>query len=139
MLDAARCRASVAHIAERHRSVEAPELLAIAHRALAPTGALYDGDLVRSRLAPYGRRATAPRNAAVHRSASRTALSNREAQIVDLVRGGSTNIDIAASIGLTSGGVRSHLTRIYRKLGVTSRAQLAALDTTANEPVSLLA
>ena len=55
------------------------------------------------------------------------ALSAREREVLDLVARGRTNRAVAASLYLSENTVRNHLVRIYRKLGVTSRAQAVAL------------
>ena len=47
-------------------------------------------------------------------------------QIARLVVGGTSNKGIAAQLFLGPKTVEAHLTRIYRKLGVHSRTQLAA-------------
>ncbi|MBX3561053.1 MAG: response regulator transcription factor [Sphingomonas sp.] len=53
------------------------------------------------------------------------ALSRREAAIVDLVAQGLRNREIAAQLGLTEGTVKVYLHRIYEKLEVTNRTELA--------------
>ena len=54
------------------------------------------------------------------------ALTNREEQVAALVVTGVTNDGVAAELHLSPKTVETHLTRIYRKLGVRSRAELAA-------------
>jgi two-component system nitrate/nitrite response regulator NarL len=53
-------------------------------------------------------------------------LTDREWEVVDLLCSGATTDDIARSLVLSSETVRSHLKRIYRKLGVRSRADAIA-------------
>lgn len=53
-------------------------------------------------------------------------LSPREWQIATLVARGATNREVASSLFLSDKTVEAHLTRIYRTLGLRSRAQLAA-------------
>ncbi|GIJ75194.1 ATP-binding protein [Virgisporangium ochraceum] len=61
-------------------------------------------------------------------------LSDTERRIVELVRAGSTNREIARSLFLSIKAVEANLTRLYRRLGVRNRAQLArVLDTTASD------
>lgn len=52
-------------------------------------------------------------------------LTPQEHAIADLVAGGASNKDVAAQLFLSAKTVEAHLTRIYRKLGVNSRTQLA--------------
>ena len=54
-------------------------------------------------------------------------LSRREQQISRLVAQGRRNRDIAAELGITEGTVKVRLHRIYEKLGVGSRTELAIL------------
>lgn len=55
-------------------------------------------------------------------------LSNRERQISWLVAQGRRNRDIAAELGITEGTVKVRLHKIYEKLGVGSRTELAILE-----------
>lgn len=54
-------------------------------------------------------------------------LSGREAEIADLVAQGLTNSDIAGRLYLSLPTVKTHLGRIFDKLDVTNRVQLALL------------
>lgn len=54
-------------------------------------------------------------------------LSARERQISHLVAQGKRNRDIAAELGITEGTVKVRLHKIYDKLGVGSRTELAIL------------
>ena len=58
---------------------------------------------------------------------SETALTPREAQIVSLVAAGLSNREIGRRMYLSHRTVASHLYRIFPKLQITSRTQLAAL------------
>jgi len=53
-------------------------------------------------------------------------LTPTEAQIVDLLGGGLTNAEIGERLFMSPRTVQSHLTRIYTKLDVTSRTEVAA-------------
>jgi ATP/maltotriose-dependent transcriptional regulator MalT len=53
-------------------------------------------------------------------------LSPREWQIAILVARGATNREVASNLFLSDKTVEAHLTRIYRTLGLRSRAELAA-------------
>jgi DNA-binding CsgD family transcriptional regulator len=61
------------------------------------------------------------------RAPSRDELTEGERRIAGLVAEGRTNRDVAAALFLTEHSVETALTRIYRKLGVRSRAELARL------------
>lgn len=45
-------------------------------------------------------------------------LSKREQEIYDLLVTGQSNKEIASKVFITVGGVKFHLTNMYRKLGV---------------------
>ena len=60
------------------------------------------------------------------RVASRDDLTATEQAIAEHAAAGRQNKEIAAAMFITPRTVESHLTRIYRKLGVRSRAELAA-------------
>ena len=51
-------------------------------------------------------------------------LSDREAQVVDLVLRGYGNRDIAQALGIAPTTAKKHLSSIFNKVGVDSRAQL---------------
>jgi DNA-binding CsgD family transcriptional regulator len=53
-------------------------------------------------------------------------LSRREIQVAELVLRGYSNRHIAANLGITSATTKKHLSRIFEKVGVDSRAQLAS-------------
>ena len=56
---------------------------------------------------------------------SRSPLTAREAQVVDLVERGMTNRQIAAELGIRTGTVKIHLKHIFEKTGVHGRYGLA--------------
>ena len=59
-------------------------------------------------------------------------LTAREAEILIWVRKGKTNGQIACLLGIGETTVATHLERIFRKLGVRSRAQAVAKSMTIN-------
>jgi DNA-binding NarL/FixJ family response regulator len=52
-------------------------------------------------------------------------LTKREEELVQLVAEGLTNLDISRQLGLTEHTVRNYLFRIYNKLGISNRLELA--------------
>jgi two-component system, NarL family, nitrate/nitrite response regulator NarL len=59
------------------------------------------------------------------RAAKAPSLTPRERQLVDLVRQGLRNRDIAAQLGVTEGTVKVYLHSVFDKLGVDNRTELA--------------
>jgi DNA-binding NarL/FixJ family response regulator len=53
-------------------------------------------------------------------------LTDREADVLELLQQGASNAEIAAQLHVGVETVRTHARHIYRKLGVTSRRDLAA-------------
>jgi len=52
-------------------------------------------------------------------------LTNAERRVASLVAAGRTNREVSAQLFTTVGTVEVHLTRVYRKLGLRSRTELA--------------
>ena len=65
-------------------------------------------------------------NPQVGKLAVRERLSPREQEIVHLIVGGLSNLEAGNRLGITEATVNAHLTRIFQKLALRSRAQLAA-------------
>ena len=64
------------------------------------------------------------RVAARHRHTRDDDLTAREREVAQLVAGGRSNKQVAATLFLSEGTVENTLTRVYAKLGVRSRTQL---------------
>jgi len=71
--------------------------------------------------------AAEPPSAATDGDEGAASLTVREAEIARLVAGGASNAGIAGSLTISEATVKAHLTRIYAKLGVRSRTQLAVV------------
>ncbi len=54
----------------------------------------------------------------------KSGLSNREAEVAGLVSKGLSNKEVASQLFVTEKTVKFHLTNIYKKMNVKSRAQL---------------
>ena len=67
------------------------------------------------------------------RIASDEELSETERQIVELVVAGRRNREVAAELSLSPNTVAWNLSKVYRKLGVRSRTELAARLTATRE------
>lgn len=53
-------------------------------------------------------------------------LSTREVEVVHWMAQGKSNIEIGMILGVSAGTVKTHAERLYRKLGVQSRAAAVA-------------
>ncbi len=73
----------------------------------------------------YSCTACRKRTIAVPESPKQARLSFREQQIVALICQAKTNKEIAYDLCLTEGTVKEYLHRIFRKLAVTNRTELA--------------
>src|SRR5204862_6757121 len=60
------------------------------------------------------------------RAASDDKLSETERQIVELVVAGRRNREVAAELSLSPNTIAWNLSKVYRKLGVSSRMELGA-------------
>ena len=97
-----------------------------AHRDLAAIGARRYADDAASALRALGKR-VARVGVASSGEVGVGAMSTREREVADLVADGRANKEIAAELFLSERTVETHLTRIYGKLDLANRTQLAAL------------
>jgi DNA-binding CsgD family transcriptional regulator len=72
-------------------------------------------------------RAVDPGNVAAAEMLRGSGLTAREADVAELVGRGATNAEISRTLHVSEATVKTHLTRIYTKVGVQSRTQLAIL------------
>jgi DNA-binding NarL/FixJ family response regulator len=91
--------------------------------AFAAAGAERLRDAAARELRKLGRRV--PRRGAARRASPGDALSVREREIAELVTLGRTNRQIAAELFLSEKTVETHLSHVFAKLGVGSRAAVA--------------
>ncbi len=102
------------------RRIDARRELRAAHAMFLNSGA--DG---------FAEQAASELRASGERARSRTPeteldLTPQEARIAMLAADGATNNDIAAQLFISPGTVEYHLGKVFRKLGITSRTQLAS-------------
>ncbi|MDW5596213.1 helix-turn-helix transcriptional regulator, partial [Conexibacter stalactiti] len=96
---------------------------------------------------PWARRARSELRATGGRAAEPAAatpveeLTPHELQVALLVAGGRTNREVGAALFLSAKTIEHHLSAIYRKLGLRSRTQLAAMlaDETGEQSAAGLA
>lgn len=115
--------AALAAAGERHSAVE--ELLR-ADAALSASGAKREAAAAARELRRLGRRVVRRRGPSGSPSGAGE-LSSREREVARHVMSGATNREVAAALFLSEKTIESHLARIYDKLGVHSRAALAAI------------
>jgi DNA-binding CsgD family transcriptional regulator len=106
----------------RKRRRDAHQHLRTAHDIFAAMGAASFADR-----AGIEQRATGHSSRDARRAASPFNLTPQEAQIARQAGAGATNNEIASRLFITVSTVEYHLSKVFRKLGVTSRRQLAAL------------
>ena len=99
----------------RHRKAAARSTLESAMSVFADHGATAWTAVTRRELARIGGRSPSPQ-----------ALTPSEEAIAALVARGRRNQEIAGELHLSLKTIEANLTRIYRKLGVRSRSELAA-------------
>jgi len=107
--------------------VESRELLEVARAAFEALGAVAWEEQAASALARSGK--------ALRRgTAQRDELTPAEVEVAGLAAEGRTNREIAGALWMSEKTVEAHLSRIYRKLGVRNRAELAGRRLEAGAP-----
>jgi DNA-binding NarL/FixJ family response regulator len=96
-----------------------PERLVAAIRTVAAGDALLAPEITRRLIEEYVRR---PRASGEH-GRRLDELTEREREVLELIARGRSNGDIAEALVLSEGTVKTHVNRIFRKLGLRDRAQ----------------
>jgi DNA-binding CsgD family transcriptional regulator len=129
-LDLAHTRLLFGEWLRRHRRRgEARAHLRAAHELFDSCGAVPFAERARAELLATGeqvRKRTLPAS---------SDLTPQERQVAILAAGGSTNAEIASRLFITVSTVEFHLNKVFRKLGISSRRQIAS-RLAPNEPNS---
>jgi LuxR family transcriptional regulator, regulator of acetate metabolism len=96
------------------------------HDALAEIAALRTAGLTVSEEPPGVVAATTDEAAAIPTHRLLLALTERERQVLGLLATGATNLDIAQSLVVGEGTVKTHVRHILRKLRVANRSEAVA-------------
>jgi DNA-binding CsgD family transcriptional regulator len=105
----------------------AAEAAAVAARAHQAAGRDARANASRERAAGLAAACQDARTPALAPDAVTTVLTPREREVALLAAGRASSRDIAVRLGLSVRTVDNYLTRTYTKLGISSRAELAAL------------
>jgi DNA-binding CsgD family transcriptional regulator len=128
-LDLARTRLLFGEwLRRRRRRAEARPYLRAAHQMFDSCGAIPFAERARAELLATGehvRKRTLP---------APSDLTPQERQVAMLAAGGNTNAEIASRLFITVSTVEFHLNKVFRKLGISSRRQIASRLELAEEP-----
>jgi DNA-binding CsgD family transcriptional regulator len=113
-------------LAAAGESQAAIEELGRAHSVLRESGAERWADEAARELRKLGGRASRPTRS-VAASGRLNSLSPREGEVAELVAEGRSNREVAAALYLSEKTVEGNLRRIFAKLGISRRGQIAAL------------
>src|SRR5262249_25391119 len=123
---AGRCRVELGRaLAAADRREQAISQLERAEQALSECGAVREADSAARELRGLGKRVQ--RRPRVDSEGGLAGLSPREREVAAQVAEGKTNREIAGTLFLSEKTIESHLSRIYSKLDVHSRAALTAI------------
>jgi DNA-binding NarL/FixJ family response regulator len=101
-------------------------------RLVASGDAIVSPSVTRALLAHLGNtQASERRRAAGQRLA---ALTDREREVATAIGTGASNAEVAASLFMSEATVKAHVSRLFTKLDVTNRVQIAIVVQDANRP-----
>jgi DNA-binding NarL/FixJ family response regulator len=108
-----------------------PAEIVNAVRLVASGDAIISPSVTRTLLAHFGdARATERQRAAAQRLAT---LTDREREVAAAIGAGASNAEVAASLFMSEATVKAHVSRLFAKLDVTSRVQVAIVVHDADE------
>ena len=113
---------------------EAIRELEAARAALDALGASRYRDEAASELRGLGKRAARAKRGQAEIGEGIASLSEREGEVARLVAEGETNKEIAAELFLSEKTIEKHIARIFGKLDVSKRTQIAAAIGREGEP-----
>jgi DNA-binding NarL/FixJ family response regulator len=122
-VEVGRCRVVAGQALAATDPQRAVDELARAHEELAAQGATRYRDQAAQRLGEL-EGAVPP---AANTDDALATLSRREREVAELVAQGHTNKAIGAQLGLSPSTINNHLVRVFARLGINSRGELAAL------------
>lgn len=125
-LDRARASEDAGTVLAASDPDRAAALLTAANDAYEALGADADARRVAAALRRLGRRAPASRTTRTRATAGWNSLTTTEARVVDLLSDGLTNRRIAETLFVSTRTVDTHVRHIFTKLGLNSRAAVAA-------------
>ena len=115
-------------LANRPTAVESRQLLAVGATACLSKSSEARDVLHAIHLASRGLHVLPASDPADHPPPGPDVLTHREAEVMELLRSGRSNAEIAHILNVSIETVRTHARRIYRKLGVKTRRELRALQ-----------
>ena len=101
-------------------------------RVVATGDAIVSPSVTRTLLAHFGDTQASER----HRAAAQrlATLTDREREVAVAIGSGASNAEVAASLFMSEATVKSHVSRLFIKLGVANRVQIAILVHDAGQP-----
>ncbi len=101
-------------------------------RVVATGDAIISPSVTRTLLSHFGNtQASERRRAAARRLA---ALTDREREVAAAIGSGASNAEVAASLFMSEATVKAHVSRLFTKLGVANRVQIAIVVHDADQP-----
>jgi DNA-binding NarL/FixJ family response regulator len=100
-------------------------------RVVATGDAIISPSVTRTLLAHFGNTQAAERRRTAGERLA--ALTEREREVATAIGSGASNADVAASLFMSEATVKAHVSRLFTKLGVANRVQVAIVVHDANQ------